>query len=104
VCGGLPDELWPKLNYLPPVLLIGGRKDQMVPVSKSYALRGWCTENGVECEFRVFDKQGHLFEDDLKAYGIPTPLKSKDMQEAHRRVFEFFARHLRAEKQTGPAK
>jgi dienelactone hydrolase len=76
----------------------------MVSVAKCYALRAWCQESKVECEFRVFEKQGHLFEDDLKAYGVLTPLRSKDMQDAHRRVFAFFARHLCAEKQTGPAK
>jgi hypothetical protein len=75
-----------------------------VSVAKCYALQSWCQENKVECKFRVFEKQGHLFEDDLKRYGVATPLLSKDMQEAHREVFAFLARHLRAEESVGAAK
>jgi carboxymethylenebutenolidase len=104
LCGGLPDELWPDLKHLPPVLVIGCKRDRMVSVSKSYALRAWCDENRVECEFRVFEKQGHLFEEDVKAFGVLALVRSQDMQEAYRRVFAFFARHLQAEQQARPAK
>jgi dienelactone hydrolase len=97
VCGGLPDDLWRDLKHLPPVLLIGCKQDRMVSVAKCYALRAWCQENRVACAFRVFDKQGHLFEGDLKKYGAAAPLLSQDMQEAHRQVSAFFARQLRQE-------
>jgi carboxymethylenebutenolidase len=97
VCGGLPDDLWPDLKHLPPVLLIGCKQDRMVSVAKCYALRAWCQENRVACEFRVFDKQGHLFAEDLKKYGVAASLMSQDVREAHRQVSAFFARQLRQE-------
>jgi len=96
--GGLPDELWDELQYLPPVLMIGGKKDRLVSATKCYAIRGWCAEKGVACECCVFEKQGHLFEDDLKQYLLLAPLLSRDMAEAQNRIVGFFARHLRAEK------
>jgi carboxymethylenebutenolidase len=103
--GGLPDELWADLDYLPPVLVIGGMKDRLVPASMCYALRGWCEDNNVACECCVFKDQDHLFAADMKKYlpaNLLNPLaaldKSKDIQETQRRVIQFFARHLRAEK------
>jgi carboxymethylenebutenolidase len=103
--GGLPDELWGELEYLPPLLVIGGKKDQLVPAGMCYALRGWCEENNVACECCVFKDQDHLFAGDVKkhlAMNLLNPLaileKSKDIQETQRRVLRFFARHLRAEK------
>jgi carboxymethylenebutenolidase len=98
VCGGLPDELWPDLKHLPPVLLIGCKKDRMVSVSKCYALRAWCEENRVECAFRVFEKQDHLFEEDFQKYGAAALLLSQDVRDAHRQVSAFFARQLRRER------
>jgi dienelactone hydrolase len=96
--GGLPEEFWGELRYLPPVLMIGGKKDNLVSVDKCYAIRSWCAEKGVECECRVFDKQGHMFEDDLRQYLLLAPVLSKDMVEAQTRILTFFARHLRVEK------
>jgi carboxymethylenebutenolidase len=95
--GGLPDELWADLKFLPPVLMIGGKQDKLVSANKSYAIRGWCAEKGVVCECCIFDKQGHLFEDDLRQYLLLAPILSKDMAEAQTRILTFFARHLRAE-------
>jgi carboxymethylenebutenolidase len=93
--GGLPDELWGDLKYLPPVLMIGGKKDRLVPARKCYAIRGWCAENGVACDCCVFENQGHLFEDDLRQYLVLAPLLSRDMIEAQSRILGFFSRHLR---------
>jgi carboxymethylenebutenolidase len=102
--GGLPDELWQDLRYLPPVLVIGGKQDQLVSANKCYAIRGWCAEKGVDCECCVFENQGHLFEEDVKKYLFAAPVFSKDMREAQSRVLAFFARCLHPDKKASPGK
>jgi carboxymethylenebutenolidase len=107
--GGLPDELWKDLKFLPPVLMIGGKKDEIVPARKCYAISGWCAAHHVPCECHVFEDQEHLFAGDVKKHlNILNPLgvleKSQAIQETQRRVIAFFARHLRAVKQAETGK
>jgi dienelactone hydrolase len=66
--GGVPDKLWPDLKWLPPTLVVGGGKDTIVPVTKSYTLVGFCQTHGLPCEHRIYPKQGHLFEQELTAW------------------------------------
>jgi dienelactone hydrolase len=107
--GGLPDELWKDLKHLPPTLMIGGAKDDLVHANKCYAISGWCAAKNVPCVCHVFEDQEHLFAADVKKhFNIFNPLqtlqKSKDIQETQRLIITFFAEHLRKEMKAGQGK
>jgi dienelactone hydrolase len=44
VCGGLPEELHAKVTRLPPVLMLCGTKDEVVPMKHAYKVRN-CLED-----------------------------------------------------------
>src|SRR5262249_3596057 len=51
--GGVPDELWPRLKKLPPLLVVHGGRDDIVPVRRAYALIGFCQTCGLVCEHKI---------------------------------------------------
>jgi dienelactone hydrolase len=63
--GGVPAQIWPVLRTLPPVLVVHGTRDKVVPVSEAYALVGFCRANDVTCVCKIFQAEGHLFEKSL---------------------------------------
>jgi fermentation-respiration switch protein FrsA (DUF1100 family) len=65
----VPIKLWPGLKKLPPVLVVHGAQDDVVPVSEAYALIGFCKEKGLECVSKIYEKEGHLFKKSLEAFG-----------------------------------
>jgi dienelactone hydrolase len=66
--GGVPDKLCRGLRWLPPTFVVAGGRDTLVPVARSYAVIGLCLARGVPCAYKIYDKQGHLFREELTAW------------------------------------
>jgi dienelactone hydrolase len=66
--GGAPDKLWPQLTKLPPLLIVHGGLDNIVPVAAALRLAGFCKQKGLPCECKIYEKEGHLFEQTLTKY------------------------------------
>jgi carboxymethylenebutenolidase len=60
--GGLPEEMQPQVKNLPPVLIVHGDKDQIVPVSTANDLHKMLKEKSIEHEIKVYKGVGHLFD------------------------------------------
>jgi carboxymethylenebutenolidase len=81
--GGLPDFFAGQLMAMPPVLILHGDADRLVPVSEAHKLERVLTQNGRPFEIRIYPGVGHGF------YGA-------DADDALRRALDFFDRHLKA--------
>jgi carboxymethylenebutenolidase len=87
--GGGPASLEEDVRGLPPVLILHGDADAIVPVSFAYALRDAVIRSGGEAELHVYPGAGHSFNASfLPAYS------AEAAEDAHRRTVEFFRRHL----------
>ncbi|HTK75246.1 MAG TPA: dienelactone hydrolase family protein [Gemmataceae bacterium] len=79
--GGLPDFAVGNLERMPPVLILHGEADPIVPASEAHRLARWLQGRGIEHEMHVYPGLGHGFvgvtEDDARA-----------------RIFAFLDRHL----------
>jgi carboxymethylenebutenolidase len=62
--GGFPDVLARDLKTLPPVLILHGDADRIVPVSEARELVGLCKEKKVLHELVIYPGQGHGFTGD----------------------------------------
>ncbi|SDY82445.1 Acetyl esterase/lipase [Proteiniborus ethanoligenes] len=69
----------------PPTLLIHGAKDTDVPYEESLKMAKRLEEHGVDTEFIKLEKEGHLFDNDMKN---PTTLK------VFEQVLDFLKKHL----------
>lgn len=79
--GGLPDDFTYDAARLPPVLILHGDRDTVVPVSEAEKLEALLREHHVPYEIKIYSNQGHQF----------TGLVQLD---AMRRVVQFFRRYL----------
>ena len=52
-------ELAQGFELLPPVLILHGERDALVPVSHAWAIEGACRARGTPCEVVVYPNQGH---------------------------------------------
>jgi carboxymethylenebutenolidase len=68
--GGVPKELWPKIKKLPPVLVVHGEKDDVVPVSEAYKIIKFCEKNNLKCEHKIYPSEGHLFINSLGRFVV----------------------------------
>lgn len=59
--GGLPDVLTKDLKRLPPVLILHGEADRVVPVQEAEKLERLCTEKHLTYEKKIYPGQGHGF-------------------------------------------
>jgi carboxymethylenebutenolidase len=59
--GGLPEVLAKDLKRLPPVLILHGEADRVVPVKEAEALERLFTEKNIRFEKKIYPKQGHGF-------------------------------------------
>jgi carboxymethylenebutenolidase len=59
VCGGLPAILVGGFTRMPPVLVLHGDDDQVVPVSEAHALSAWLTQRGTPYEVAIYPGEGH---------------------------------------------
>jgi carboxymethylenebutenolidase len=79
--GGLPEPFTADAAKLPPVLILHGAQDRIVPVERAYELEQLLIEHRIPYEIRIYPDQGHVFQ------GLA-------QLDALRRVAGFFRRHL----------
>jgi carboxymethylenebutenolidase len=79
--GGLPEHFVKDAAYMPPVLILHGAVDTVVPVAEAYKLEAWLKQQHIPYEMKIYSDQGHHF----------TGVAQLD---AVRRVAEFFRKHL----------
>jgi carboxymethylenebutenolidase len=81
--GGLPTEIARDFKSLPPVLILHGDADKIVPITEADTLEKVFKEKSVSYEKRIYAGQGHGF-------------TGEDGEDAARRAVAFFERHLRS--------
>lgn len=59
--GGVPDLLAANVRTMPPVLILHGEADAVVPVEEAHKLERLLRERGLSCETHLFPSQGHDF-------------------------------------------
>jgi carboxymethylenebutenolidase len=79
--GGLADPFTADAAKLPPVLVLHGEQDPVVPVEEARSLQRLLEQNRIPHEIKIYPGQGHHF----------TGLAQID---ALGRVVEFFRQHL----------
>ncbi|CAN5808342.1 hypothetical protein BH23PLA1_BH23PLA1_03020 [soil metagenome] len=82
--GGLPEVLLSEVDRLPPILILHGNADPIVPISEARALEKLCKDKGFPYEIKVFEGAGHGF------FG-------PSGEDAFVLVRAFFAKHLKGE-------
>lgn len=80
--GGLPEHFIEDAGKLPPVLILHGRRDTVVPVAEAEKLEAVLKQHDIPYEMKIYSDQGHHF----------TGLAQID---AVRRVVAFFRRSLK---------
>jgi carboxymethylenebutenolidase len=86
-CGGLPPGL--KVQTLPPLLILHGQEDRIVPVEKAWELEQACKACQTQPQIKVYAKTGHLFFNDKGAFDFGVA------QDAQILVQQFLEKHLR---------
>ncbi len=81
VCGGMPAILIGGLTRMPPVLVLHGDDDRVVPPSEARALAAWLAKRGMPHELVMYPGEGHHLTDAATA-------------DALHRTTRFFQRHL----------
>jgi dienelactone hydrolase len=81
VCGGLPAVLLGTFTRMPPVLVLHGDDDRVVPPSEARALEKWLLERGTPHEVVIYPGEGHH-------------LTGAAAEDALKRATEFLQRHL----------
>ncbi len=81
-CGGLTDLPFCNLKGMPPTLILHGEKDDVVEVKEARRLAKLLQEQDVFHEMTIYEKEGHIF-------------SAGGAEDATRRVFKFFDKHLR---------
>ena len=79
--GGMPDHFAERLNHFPPVLILHGKKDTVVPVEEARKLAALLDSRQLPYEMQFYSGAGHGF----------GPL---DMMDAGRRTYFFLKKHL----------
>ena len=79
--GGLPQELIERARQLPPVLVLHGEKDVVVPVSEARKLEQLFQQTGTSYEIKLYPGAGHGF------FGL-------EMLDAGQRTLKFLERNL----------
>jgi carboxymethylenebutenolidase len=84
VCGGMPAILTGGFTRMPPVLVLHGDDDRVVPPSEARALDQWLTQRGTPHELVMYPGEGHHLSDAASA-------------DALRRTTLFLRQHLHAD-------
>ena len=79
--GGMPDHFVDRLNSFPPVLILHGEQDRVVPVSEAHKLAELLESRKLPYEMQLYKNAAHGF----------GPL---DMMDAGRRAYLFLKKHL----------
>jgi dienelactone hydrolase len=80
--GGLPDFAVATFERMPPVLILHGEADPIVPVSEAHRLAQWLAARGTPHDVRIYPGLGHAFVGDAAI-------------DAQARLTAFLDRHLR---------
>ena len=80
--GGVPEELEHQVRRLPPILVLHGFRDDVVPVSEADRLRALLERTGTEYEAHIYPDAGHGF-------------STFTLLDAGTRTLAFLDRHLR---------
>lgn len=59
--GSLRDEFLPGLRRLPPLLILHGANDNIIPVMNAHQLEKLCAMRGFACSSHIYNDQGHGF-------------------------------------------
>lgn len=84
-CGGLAEFFVPGADTMPPVLILHGGADPVVPVSEAYKLRRALEKHGRPHEMHIYAGRGHQ-------------LTGADFEDALRRSLHFLQQHLKHRK------
>lgn len=80
-CGGVPGFFVRSLETMPPLLILHGGSDPVVPVSEAYKLQRLLEQHGRAHEVWIYPGRGHQ-------------LTGADIEDALRRTLKFLHRHL----------
>ena len=78
----MPEFAAARMTTMPPVLLLHGEKDEVIPVAKAYETDKLLSSKAVPHEIQVYPGQGHGFHGD-------------DLKDANRRTVEFIRKYLK---------
>ena len=87
--GGLFDEVRNRLTRLPPTLILHGRLDERVPVSRAHDLERTAGHLGLKPEVHIYEKEAHVLSDVA-------------MADADARAIQFLKKHLQLRASTRP--
>ena len=80
--GSLPDEFFNKLKGMPPLLILHGQLDEVIPIVNAQQLVRLCGMKQFTCESHFYPDQGHGF-------------KGNALDDADKRTIDFFSRMLK---------
>jgi dienelactone hydrolase len=80
--GNLPDEFFRRLKGMPPLLILHGQRDDIIPIVNAKQLVRLCGMEHFTCENHFYPDQSHGF-------------MGKTLEDADRRTLNFFSRLLR---------
>lgn len=63
--GGMPKEMNLFMRRLCPVLILHGEADETVPVQEAYQLQKLLEKKGIPYEMKIYEGEGHGFENDI---------------------------------------
>lgn len=86
--GGMPDLLASNVRSMPPVLILHGEADRVVPVEEARELERLLRERGLPHEMQLFPGEGHDF------HGVAAA-------EAFQLTLAFLERHLKSQETNG---
>jgi carboxymethylenebutenolidase len=81
--GGFPREMKLFMRRLPPMLIIHGEVDDVIPVSEAHHLQELLAEKKTPCEIQIYPGEGHH-------------LAAEARRDAELRAIAFFKKHLAA--------
>jgi carboxymethylenebutenolidase len=76
--GSLPDKFFRDMKGMPPLLILHGELDDIIPVDNALRLFRLCSVSDLKCDMYIYSTEGHGF-------------SSKDQQDANERILQFFA-------------
>lgn len=79
--GGMPEFAADRMTTMPPVLILHGETDELIPVKEAYALEKLLKSKSVTYEIKIYPHQGHGFD-------------SATAEDANRRTVAFLKAHL----------
>lgn len=79
--GGIPEFAISRMTSMPPVLIVHGQNDEIVPVSRAHEVEQVLKKKGFVYEIKIYQDQGHTLSGDA-------------LEDANLRVAYFISQHL----------